>query len=653
MSEKILITLGCAPGDITCLTALPRDIHLAYPGKYEIFVATHCMALWDGNPHVTKVKRSFQGARQVHMAHQKYIGQANSKKLHFLTAFHRRFEAVTRDAVPVLQPKGDLYIPEAQLQERPYPFRYWVILAGGKTDFTTKIWSARRWQQVVDQLGMRGIKVVQCGKTTKGHIHTHLSGTVDLLDKTNLRDMLWLIQHADGVICPITFAMHAAGALDKPCVVVAGGREHWWWEAYVNIRGVKTFGDYSQSVKVPHRFLHTQGLLDCCKTRGCWKNKIERSIPDKRKSYCKKPATDGHGQQLPTCLQMITAEHVVEAVMTYYEDGTLPPIGDPGKIELPSGPPVPPPAPAAPTQSAGPIDLFAPIDQLMQQVQSNPTPPVPNMVNKFAGDRNKPAEDPFASDIIGGRTTICVCMYGDYPDMHKACIGSIIRTTRPEQRQIRVVTNTLGWESRVFLDNLHANGDIHRLIHNDENLKKYPAMRQLFYDQEDPITDKWIIWFDDDTVCDRDQLWHSKMAAKINDVFRNGARMIGDLRFWTLNPTQAAWIRSRPWYTGRHFQLKNQKSAPNGNKVFFPSGAFWAAHMDTLRAAGVPDEEIGHNGGDYMIAAQVWQQGWHTAMWNRNKRFVHSSCVERRGLNEIHTGMPGWKIGGCPKRGQY
>jgi len=648
MPEKIVINLGCAPGDITCLSALPRDIHAAYPDKYEIYVSTHCMTLWNGNPHVTKAKKGVRGARYLQMRYQKYIGKANSTKLHFLTAFHRCFQELTGDAVPILYPKGDLYIPEDKLIERPFQDRYWVVLSGGKSDFTNKVWSARRWQETVDRLTSLGINIVQCGSTSKGHHHPPLSGVTNLVGDTNLTDMLHIIKHADGVICPVTFVMHAAAVFDKPCVVIAGGREHWWWEAYVNVSGVRTFGDYSQPVKMPHRFLHTQGLLDCCKHRGCWKNKIDPRQPDKRKSYCRKPTTDGHGQKIPTCLDMISVDHVVEAVMSYYKDGSLPPIGEPGKLELPDGAPeLPPPLPAAPTSTGVPIDLFAPIDELMEKVSTPASPG--QMAKKFAASR-QPQPSPLDNEIIGGRMTICICMYGEYTDMHKACIGSILRTTCPERRQIRVVTNTLGWESRVYLDNLHANGEIYKLIHNDDNRKKYPAMRQLFYDEEDPITDKWILWFDDDTICDRDPAWYTKIASKINDVFRDGARLIGDLRFWTLNPTQAAWIRSRPWYQGRPFQLKNQQQAPNGNKIFFPSGAFWAAHMDTLRAAGVPDEQIGHNGGDYMIAAQVWQQGFHTVMWNRNKRFVHSSCVGRRGLNEVHTGMPGWQPGGVAKR---
>ena len=68
-----------------------------------------------------------------------------------------------------------------------------------------------------------------------------------------------------------------------------------------------------------------------------------------------------------------------------------------------------------------------------------------------------------------------------------------------------------------------------------------------------------------------------------------------------------------------------------------------------MREAGIPDPDLGHNGGDYFLGAQMWQAGYATKAWNRGKKIVHTSSVARRGLNEIHTGMPGWTPGGVSK----
>lgn len=151
----------------------------------------------------------------------------------------------------------------------------------------------------------------------KENFHYPLPGALDVTGPANLREFLWYIYHADGVICCITAAMHIAAALQRPCVVVAGGREHWWWEAYVNT-SMQTFGPKAAPVPVPHRYLHTQDLLPCCMGRGCWKNKVTRAEKDKPGYYCHDPVDDGYGQIIPQCLNMITPEMVVDAVCSYY-----------------------------------------------------------------------------------------------------------------------------------------------------------------------------------------------------------------------------------------------------------------------------------------------------------------------------------------------
>ena len=329
MSKPICLTLGCAPGDIACLTAVPRDLHLSYPDRYEVHVATHCKTLWKHNPHVAGIHprgKVPKGIEPLAMNYEWYIPQANKHQLHFVTAFHRRFKRITKLDLPCLHAKGDLHLKDEHKQAAPVDGRYWIVVAGGKTDFTTKVWSSQRWQKVIYALRDRGLQVVQCGADHRGNHHPALDGTIDLVGKTSLRDVLWLIQHADGVICPITCFMHFAAALNRPCVTIAGGREHWWWEAYVNVEGVEHFGPYSAPVTVPHRFLHTQGLLDCCKKRGCWKNKLLASERDKHRSHCKQPTEDGYGQPVPKCLELIDVDTVVNAALSYYRDNTLQPV---------------------------------------------------------------------------------------------------------------------------------------------------------------------------------------------------------------------------------------------------------------------------------------------------------------------------------------
>src|SRR5690606_8645439 len=196
-------------------------------------------------------------------------------KLHFTTYFHIDFYKKTGIKVEPLKSKPDLHLSDYEKNTRPISGRYWIVFGGGKSDMTTKHWDYSWYQQVVDGLRPYGLRFVQSGATKPGHTHPPMKNVLNLVGWGWVRQMMWQIYHAEGVICPITCAMHMAAAFDKPCVVIAGGREEPWWEAYVN--DYKAFGDKADPVKVPHKYLHTLGQLECCLTKGCWKKKI---VPD-------------------------------------------------------------------------------------------------------------------------------------------------------------------------------------------------------------------------------------------------------------------------------------------------------------------------------------------------------------------------------------
>ena len=71
-------------------------------------------------------------------------------------------------------------------------------------------------------------------------IHPALRGVLDLRGKTDLRQLVRLMHHAQGVLCPVSLLVHLAAGVEgrpdrlmtRPCVVVAGGREPMQWEAY-------------------------------------------------------------------------------------------------------------------------------------------------------------------------------------------------------------------------------------------------------------------------------------------------------------------------------------------------------------------------------------------------------------------------------------
>jgi len=322
MAKKILLSHSYAPGDVVCMTACVRDLHATYPGEYQIHVDGSCPELWQNNPHIASVGqgRFAGGTRRLHLSYLPQMQESDRVRLHFLTAFHRALATHLGHPVPVRQPKGDLHLASDE-RVRPIPGRYWILVAGGKTDIETKIGSQARFQEVVESLGDHGIPVVQAGAIAPGHRHPRLSGVQDFVGRTSLREALQLVWHADGVICPVTFLMHVAAAFDKPCVVLAGGREPLWWAAYVN-SDVSYFGPQCSQVPVPHRFLHTLGQLECCRDGACWKSKLSARIQSNE--ICTLPVEVSRGQMIPACLDSISAESVVNSVLTYYRSGELP-----------------------------------------------------------------------------------------------------------------------------------------------------------------------------------------------------------------------------------------------------------------------------------------------------------------------------------------
>ena len=331
MTEHITLQHRWALGDTVLLTGLVRDLSLAYPGRFTVAVETNYPAVWQNNPYIAartpgtrKVKLSWRQAAKTGAA----VTIAGSRRLqHILAWYHYDFTRQTGITVPVLYPRPDLHIgPVEQLQRRPG--RYWVMFAGGKLDITNKHWATAKYQAVADRLTQQGITVLQCGAAGSHHQHALLRNVEDWRGRTeDVRELFSLISHADGVICPVTGPMHVAAALERPCVVIAGGREEPWFEAYT--AQFDAFGPNCPVPAVPHRFLHTFGRFPCCRARSCWARK---TLPVFTRQGCRPPANDlcrrpvqvQDGQTIAACMDAISADEAADAALSYYRDGTLP-----------------------------------------------------------------------------------------------------------------------------------------------------------------------------------------------------------------------------------------------------------------------------------------------------------------------------------------
>jgi len=335
---KLILQNRLSPGDILVMSSAIRALHQAYPGEYLTDVRSPCTNIYENSPYLTPLdenasdvtvvklgkvdkngnlvdKFTIQEVLEQHASadnllfeidmHYPEIHFSGQSGRHFSDG-HRMFLA-EQIGKPISQNgiQPDLFLSEA---EKRHPLveelsgwdgDYIVLDAGYKNDYSLKRYFF--YQEVVDLLAARGIKCVQVGLLSPEHTHPILKGTINLLGKTdNVRDLFSVIYNADVVITPVSFPMHIAAALKKPCVVVALGREAPRWEYYPN-----------------HRYLTVNGALPCCSYDGCWRNTIADCVD--------LVDTASYGK-VPHCQLLIPPQMIVDATMMYYEGGMMKPV---------------------------------------------------------------------------------------------------------------------------------------------------------------------------------------------------------------------------------------------------------------------------------------------------------------------------------------
>jgi len=314
--RKLILRNFQSPGDIVMLTAAVRDLHECYPGEFLTDVRTSCPDLWQHNPYLTPLSESDPEVTVIE-CHYPLIDRSNQTPHHFLHGFIEYLNETLGLRIRPTAFKGDIWISGEEkawfekVERTLGPSRpYWLFVSGGKLDYTIKWWSHERYQQVVDAFRGR-IEFVQVGES--GHHHPPLDGVVDLRGQTDLRELVRLVYTCQGVLSPVSLLMHLAAAVpcrpgiprNRPCVVVAGGREPPHWTAYPH-----------------HQFLHTVGALACCDDGGCWKS---RTLPlgdgdekDQPGELCVDVV-----DRLPRCMDLITADDVIQRIELYFRGGAL------------------------------------------------------------------------------------------------------------------------------------------------------------------------------------------------------------------------------------------------------------------------------------------------------------------------------------------
>ena len=146
-----------------------------------------------------------------------------------------------------------------------------------------------------------------------GRSSSRLEGVIDLRGKTSVRQLVRLVHHAQGVLCPVTGLMHLAAAVptrgdrppNRPCVVIAGGREPVHWEAY----------------RISSSFIPLAPSLAAWMAAVVKDRTFRLRDGDKRDNQpnlCVEVAKD-----LPRCMDMISAGEVIRRIELYFQGGGI------------------------------------------------------------------------------------------------------------------------------------------------------------------------------------------------------------------------------------------------------------------------------------------------------------------------------------------
>lgn len=220
---------------------------------------------------------------------------------------------------------------------------------------------------------------------------------------------------------------------------------------------------------------------------------------------------------------------------------------------------------------------------------------------------------------MGEQITVCVCLHGDNTMQHMRCLQSIINTVPAQRLDLRVGLNAVSDATRKALET----ASITKVYDHRENIYKYPMMRQMFYDESQPITTDYVAWFDGDVYV-RHKNWVNLLAMEIvRQTEFVGAYGIAMMHLVQDVPRLREWLKARPWYRGQNLRTRRGTAAPNGDTIHLLSGWFWVASMAAIRAADIPDTGLLQRGGDIVIGEQLHQAGIYTKTFNSSQELVY------------------------------
>jgi len=290
LSKKTIFHQWQAPGDLLMLTVAVRDLHKTYPELMQTGIRCLYPEVFFNNSYVTHFLKEDVPIQYLNYSEARNILAPIG--YHFSDVFIYILNELYGFKIIKTSMRPDIHLTDDEKSERflkrlRIKKPYWLINSGVKHDIPIKGYPPEKWEIIINALLDNGLNLYQVGSHFDLHpTHSKIESLVG--NTQNLRDYFSLVYHSTGCINHVSMQMHLAAAFNKPCVVLAGGRESCRWESYPD-----------------HRYLDTIGYLDCCREEGCWIAEIKD---------CAHPWKD---TPYATCLAMINPERVIEEVLNY------------------------------------------------------------------------------------------------------------------------------------------------------------------------------------------------------------------------------------------------------------------------------------------------------------------------------------------------